>query len=286
MDHETTSPADYLDKVGQEVGDLLSQVLADHERLRQLLAQRESELRSAIDDTHRAQQVQVESAKLKDATAALVTEVHELKRRAAEAQAEIARLKAQVAHLEERIAATKQEHEAAIKQTGLAEKQNTLLAYHYATLSRLHGSLDRQATLEAIDDTLLNLVGAERFVLYELRSGSGTLESVSPHAGLAAGLGKIAVGEGSIGETVARGEVYVSSPTERDGDVLGSEHVRAVVPLRLEGTLYGAIVIFSLLPQKDESFDPIDLELFELLAVHAAPALYAARLHHHVTRAN
>ena len=40
----------------------------------------------------------------------------------------------------------------------------------------------------------------------------------------------------------------------------------------------GAIAIFRLLPQKT-GFEEVDRELFELLATHAATALYCTALH-------
>jgi len=47
--------------------------------------------------------------------------------------------------------------------------------------------------------------------------------------------------------------------------------------MRIKEQLIGAIVIYSLLEQK-QSFSPLDYELFNLLAGHAATALFASKL--------
>jgi GAF domain-containing protein len=49
------------------------------------------------------------------------------------------------------------------------------------------------------------------------------------------------------------------------------------VPLKLGDQLVGALALFRLLPQK-AGFEPLDRELFELLATHAATALYSSEL--------
>jgi hypothetical protein len=56
--------------------------------------------------------------------------------------------------------------------------------------------------------------------------------------------------------------------------------LRALVPLILEKKLSGAIAIFSLLPQKFDIIDELDLELFNLFATHASVALYSSRSTH------
>jgi hypothetical protein len=48
--------------------------------------------------------------------------------------------------------------------------------------------------------------------------------------------------------------------------------------LTLDGRVTGAIAIFKLLPQK-AGIEDLDREIFELLATHAATALYCTGLH-------
>jgi hypothetical protein len=54
--------------------------------------------------------------------------------------------------------------------------------------------------------------------------------------------------------------------------------VTACVPLVIERSVIGAILVGRLLQQKN-GFDDLDRELFEVLATHAATALYCATLH-------
>jgi GAF domain-containing protein len=53
--------------------------------------------------------------------------------------------------------------------------------------------------------------------------------------------------------------------------------VTACIPLRLDGVVTGAIVVYRLLPHKP-GLEEIDFELFDLLALHAATALRFTQL--------
>jgi GAF domain-containing protein len=77
---------------------------------------------------------------------------------------------------------------------------------------------------------------------------------------------------------VASGELWVS-------DAAGNapNAPLACVPLRLGDRVIGVICVFGLLVQKDD-FEPVDYELFHLLATQAATALYASGLHAKATR--
>jgi GAF domain-containing protein len=50
----------------------------------------------------------------------------------------------------------------------------------------------------------------------------------------------------------------------------------ACIPLVLDGHVIGAIAVFRLLDQKESKLAPLDFELFDLLATHAASALYCS----------
>ena len=51
-----------------------------------------------------------------------------------------------------------------------------------------------------------------------------------------------------------------------------------VIPMKIKDQVIGGIVVYSILEQK-ESFSPLDFELFNLLAGHAATALFASKLY-------
>jgi GAF domain-containing protein len=48
--------------------------------------------------------------------------------------------------------------------------------------------------------------------------------------------------------------------------------------MKIKDQIIGGIVVYSILEQK-ESFSPLDFELFNLLAGHAATAIFASKLY-------
>lgn len=155
------------------------------------------------------------------------------------------------------------------------EQQNTNLANLYVATYQLHGTLDRDRVLGAIKEVIINLIGSEELAIWEITGENLTLldsfgidaqqwESISLD------------GEGGlIGLVAETGQRYVAG----EADLVGGgsqEKLSACIPLKLDDTVIGVIGIFNLLPQKN-GFEPIDLELFELLGSHAATALYCTR---------
>ncbi|HEX3583001.1 MAG TPA: GAF domain-containing protein [Thermoanaerobaculia bacterium] len=155
------------------------------------------------------------------------------------------------------------------------EQQNTNLANLYVATYQLHGTLDRERVLGAIKEVIINLIGSEELGIWEITGDNLTLldsfgidsnqwERVSLD------------GEGGlIGLVAETGQRYVAGEV----DIIGGgsqEKLSACIPLKLDDTVIGVIGIFGLLPQK-EGFEPIDLELFDLLGSHAATALYCTR---------
>jgi GAF domain-containing protein len=87
----------------------------------------------------------------------------------------------------------------------------------------------------------------------------------------------VPVGAGRIGRTAATGTADIGASTEAPSRPQ-EQDLTACVPLKLDGRVTGALALFRLLPQK-AGFETIDHELFDLLATHAATALYCTRLH-------
>lgn len=153
------------------------------------------------------------------------------------------------------------------------EIENANLANLYVASHQLHGTIEREMVLQAIQEITANLIGFEEMAVFETSEDGSSLE-------LAASFGidkheyaRVPIGERLIGRAVAEGSVYVS-PTGSAGD----EDLTAVVPLRIDDQLVGAIAIFRLLSHKARIND-IDREMFDLLSMHAATSLYCARLH-------
>ena len=88
----------------------------------------------------------------------------------------------------------------------------------------------------------------------------------------------VRVGSGRIGRAVQTGEIFVAEPAGASEGVTLEERLTACIPLVLDGKVTGAIAIFRLLPQK-AGIEDVDRELFDLLATHAATALYCTSVH-------
>ncbi len=87
----------------------------------------------------------------------------------------------------------------------------------------------------------------------------------------------IEVGSGPIGRAAATGETSLYGPGGSAEHPPEEPELTACVPLKLSGRVFGVIAVFRLLPQK-AGLEPLDRELFDLLATHAATALYCASL--------
>lgn len=145
------------------------------------------------------------------------------------------------------------------------EQQSANLAALYTASYQLHATLRRAEVLLAIQEIVINLVGSEELAVLSLTGGA-------PAPLVAVGVERAP--EITPGGAISRA-LETRAPVIADGDPDG---VTACVPLLVGGRLVGAIVIFRLLPQKG-ALGPFDQELLELLATHAATALYCAELH-------
>jgi nitrate/nitrite-specific signal transduction histidine kinase len=145
------------------------------------------------------------------------------------------------------------------------EQQNANLTSLYVASYQLHGTLDREAVVMAMQEIIVNLVGSEHFAVYELDRAGSRFELVA------------SVGEdrrpefesGPVAEAIRSGEIRIGAT---------GAPVAACVPLKRDGMVTGVVVIHGLLPHKN-AIEPLDHELFDLLATQAATALYCTSLH-------
>lgn len=153
------------------------------------------------------------------------------------------------------------------------EEQSNNLANLYVASYQLHSSVERGAVLTAIQEIVINLIGSEQLAIYERAENA-------PYR-LAASFGfdedKLAaiVGGEYATEKIGEGHVF--------RDPADTQPLTACVPLKIEGRDVGAILIFRLLDHKP-ALEPVDHELFDLLAIHASTALYCAALHAETVR--
>jgi K+-sensing histidine kinase KdpD len=159
------------------------------------------------------------------------------------------------------------------EQYSQVEQQNSNLANLYVASYQLAGTVDRAAVLQAIQEIVANLIGSEEIGIYEMNHARTQLLLAASFGIDAVRLSRIQVGQGTIGTAASTGEIYVSETNNPDAG-----NITACIPLRIDGTVIGLVVIFGLLAHKPVLND-VDREMFDLLAVHAATSLYCATLH-------
>lgn len=158
------------------------------------------------------------------------------------------------------------ENERYLEQYQAIETQSGNLANLYVASYQLHSSVDRELVLQTILEIVINLVGSEEVAIFE-RHGDGKFHIATSFGVDADRLSSFIAGQGPIGRHLQDGSVFT-----------GAGDVSACVPLKVGDDIVGAILVFRLLDHKS-SLQPVDYELFDLLAVHAATALYCASLH-------
>jgi hypothetical protein len=152
------------------------------------------------------------------------------------------------------------------------EAQNTNLANLYVASYRLHATRDRQEVLSAIQEIVANLIGSEELAVYETDADGATLKLVASYGIDPAEHAAVPLGAGRIGRAAQSGGPDVG-PSPAAPERAAEGELTACIPLKLDGQIIGALALFRLLPQK-AGFEAIDHELFDLLATHAAAALY------------
>jgi len=158
------------------------------------------------------------------------------------------------------------------------EQQNTNLANLYVASYQLHGTLDRERILESMKEIIINLIGSEELAIWEVDEQREELKLAASFGLDEASWRSIPLdsNSGILGLVTVSGERYIAgqSPLTAQGR---DEALLACIPLKLDERVIGAIGIFSLLAQK-QGLEPVDFELFDLLATHGATALYCTRL--------
>jgi K+-sensing histidine kinase KdpD len=162
----------------------------------------------------------------------------------------------------------REESKQYLAQYAEVEMHNTNLANLYVASYQLHGTLSRSAVLDAMQEIIVNLVGSEEFAICEVDEPALTVL-----ASVGVEVESVQWTTPRVRDTVDRGEAHVGTPgVGEPGDPL------VCLPLKLDGRTIGVIVIFSLLAHKSQ-LEALDHELFDLLATHAATALYCTSLH-------
>lgn len=160
------------------------------------------------------------------------------------------------------------------------EVRSSQLMSLYVATYQLHATLEPQEVHSAIAEVTTNLLGAESFVLllsHESSEGCRVVlrQEVDDQRWPTFAGHDYVGGDNMVDATLEDGSL-------RLGHEEGSSTV-AAVPLTVEGVTVGALVILSLLAHKGGLVDH-DRELLDLLAAHAASALFAAEVYANTQR--
>jgi GAF domain-containing protein len=209
----------------------------------------------------------------------LLAENERLRSVVASLESERARVLETVDDLRRRLADVETESRRFSEEYVDVERRNNDLMNLYVASYRLHGTLDRKEVLATIQEIVANLVGCEEQAVFEVGPGASELRLVASTGIDEAMFARVRFGDGIIGRSVAAGDIYVANGNgPREPPLPGEADLTACIPLKLKGRVTGAIALFRLLPQKAR-LEEVDHELFDLLATHAATALYCTRLH-------
>lgn len=161
-----------------------------------------------------------------------------------------------------------------------SEHQLGRLMNLYVATFQLHATLDPSEVQATIAEIAVDLLGAERFALL-LRSED------SEECELALSRGVDDDGSGLYGrEKYLGGDPLVDAALEDGVLRMGPDEfsdVIAAVPLRVQDAIVGVLVILKLFDHKT-ILRAEDRDLLDLLAAHAASALFAARVYSNTDR--
>lgn len=162
------------------------------------------------------------------------------------------------------------------------QEQNEALTNLYVASQRLHATFDLEEVKQIITEILVEMVGAEEFGLLLLDRSKRKLRVLTGE-GIRERLPKdsLPLDEGIIGDVAATGESFYFEP--KSETEVAAQLPLATLPMKLNGTTVGVVVIYRLLSHK-KVFSPIDHQILELVAAHAASALVSARLHSSMDR--
>jgi hypothetical protein len=273
MKNDAKEHGEYVRRVQGETQRYAHNLLGENEQLRRRVATLENERSTLQTKASQLDAALARSEALQEESAWLSAEQRRLRNQVADLREQMERHEAARHDLEGRLRLAEDENHRFSQEYLAVEQQNSNLANLYVASYQLHGTLDRKVVLATIQEIVANLVGSEEMALFELEPQGSTLSLIASF-GIAPGpYRQIPLGHGLIGRAVRRGSVHVVQHDGREGASPEEEHLSACIPLKLDGRVTGALALFRLLPHK-ESFQPLDSELFDLLATQAAVALY------------
>lgn len=174
--------------------------------------------------------------------------------------------------LERRLQATESDRDALMEQLVQTEHQVGKLMNLYVASYQLHAELAPTEVQNAIAEIARDLLGARSYVLLmkdeekddcDVALAVELDEKTTPLYGA----GRYGGGVAAIDTALEDGVLYLAESRE---DI-------TVVPLRVDRSIVGALVILRLFDHKSTPISE-DREILDLLAAHAATALFSARV--------
>ena len=180
-----------------------------------------------------------------------------------------------LARLKQRLATAESELTELSNRLVETEHSRGRLMNLYVATYQLHATLDLDEVKATIGEIARDLLGAKRFVLLLKEGDEGECEvalqqGLDPVSGNLYANGRYTGGDLIVDRTLADGVLRMGEATQSE--------TLAVVPLTVQGVTVGAIVILKLFDHKP-SLTAEDRDLLDLLAAHAASALFAARVY-------
>jgi hypothetical protein len=179
---------------------------------------------------------------------------------------------AQLQALRQRVAALEAAHQELEARVRELSEQNGSLVQLTVASQLLSASFVREDVLSAIDEVVVNMIGSEEFAIYDVGSDGQAL-TVARLRGIDPASPRLRLASAAIRHAVRAGRTFVPSSTRASADSTNGG-LTAVVPLKIERQVTGAVAIFRLLEQK-AALDPTDHDLFEILSRQAALALHS-----------
>ena len=157
------------------------------------------------------------------------------------------------------------------------EEENNNLANLYVASYQLHSTLDFSEVLRIVLEIVINLIGAEKFAILLMDDKTNELVPVASEGMAVSAAPRVKFGQGTIGIVAKEGASYFSDNLSYMKEFNPTTPI-VCIPLKIKEHVIGVISIYSLLTQKS-GFTNMDYELFNLLAGHAATAIFSSRLY-------
>jgi hypothetical protein len=152
------------------------------------------------------------------------------------------------------------------------EELNGSMMSMYVSSYQLHANLDLNEVVSTIEEIVVNFIGARAYAV--LLNGPDDELVIATSKGVDGRLPDRNIEpRGVLAEVIGSKTAYVHT-----SDRAAREGILAAVPLCVGKDLVGAVIIYSLLSQKDRLLKN-DLELLSLLGGHAASAIVSAQLY-------